>query len=229
MNRLFGDFFTLLFPLRCKLCNGTRLHAEPEICSPCLVALPREFNYMGSNNNTSNRIQGLFTFNKAYSFLRFHKKGKVQKLLHLIKYKQQRQLAQQLGRWFAIEVLWNVSNDFDLIVPVPLHPDRMKSRGFNQSMEIGKGIAQITGHPVKQLLRRKRFFRTQTQLNRWERFENTSDEFSLFGDELIEDKRVLLLDDIITTGATLSGSAKPLHEARISQLIVAAIALTADI
>ena len=228
MNRISGDFLTLFFPPRCCLCRGARVLGESEICSVCLMRLPREINYQGRNNTTATRLQGILKFSRAFSFLRYSKKSDVQKLIHLLKYQGKIHLGFQLGKWFAAEVLCHFGNAFDLVMPVPLHPEKLKTRGFNQSRAIAEGICRVTGHTLIDGLSRKHIAATQTQLTRWQRFENTANEFSLVLPQAVKNKNVLLLDDIITTGATISGSAIPLLEGGVRHIIVASIGLTQD-
>ena len=171
----------------------------------------------------------MFNFDAAYSFLQFSKKNSVQTLVHKIKYKGSKMLAFQLGVWFASEVLLNISHRFDVIVPVPLAIGKRKARGFNQSYEISRGIALVTGHPVTELLRRKKGSETQTGLNRWQRFENTENDFELSLPALARHTNILLVDDIITTGATITGNALPLISGGCGRITIAAIGLTQNI
>ena len=226
MNRVTRDFLSLFFPTTCMLCKGPRALAEPYICSYCLLKLPREYNYNGVDNNTFQRILGMVECDMAYSFLRFFKGNSVQTMIHQAKYRRGRGLAFQLGIWFASEVLVSITDQFDLIVPVPLHPSKLKSRGYNQSQEIARGVASVTKRPVRQHLRRVNSGNTQTGLSRWDRFENTAEEFKIDHDVCLGNLRIMLLDDIITTGATITGTAMPLlnRGARIS--VVAAAGLT---
>ncbi len=173
------------------------------------------------------RIRGMLPFARAFSFLRFHKGGSVQQLLHLVKYSDKPELGTQLGRWFAAETLLPFSDHFDIIVPVPLHQERLKTRGYNQCRVIAQGINEITGHEIMDVLKREHATNTQTALNRWERFENTCNEFRAIDSSKVKDQRVLLLDDIITTGATMTGAAIPLLQLGAS-VVVAALALTQD-
>ena len=225
-KQLYLDFLTMLFPAECSLCGGTRIPTESFICSSCLILLPRERNYNGVDNDTVTRLRGMFPFSEAYSFLRFSKKGQVRKLIHKVKYGHQQRLAFQLGVWFASEVLFHIRDHFGTIVPVPLHPGKLKSRGYNQSLEIAAGVSHVTGCPIVEALQRIHKTETQTQLSRWERFENTSNEFSIVNTLEIEGRSVLLIDDIITTGATMAGSAVPLWENGAERIIVGAIGLT---
>lgn len=202
---------------------------EPEICSLCFLKLPRERNYQGRNNNTTDRLQGMFDFTGAYTFLRFNKKSTVQTIVHKTKYKGERQLAFQLGFWFASEILIHINDQFDVIVPVPLHPDKLKFRGYNQSKEIALGIASITGHPVESWLQRTKQLDSQTALSRWDRFENTSNEFTLTDRKAVQNTSILLLDDIITTGATITGTAIPLVNGGAKSIVVGAIGLTQNL
>jgi len=229
VNRIAYDFLSLFFPNICCLCGETRVFGEPEICSLCLVSMPRELNYDGYRNNTVSRLQGMLKFEQAYSFLRFRKNSRVQSLLHQVKYQGKANLGIQLGKWFAAEILYNIRNDFELVVPVPLHQDRLSARGYNQSLKIATGICQITGHRIGDVLRREHATKTQTRLSRWERFENTVNEFRLANADLIKNRRVLLLDDIITTGATIVGCAMPLVQGGVDKLIVASVGLTQEL
>ena len=228
MIRLVQDFLTLLFPMRCCLCGGARVKAEAQVCSICLSRLPRELNYQGQENNTCIRLKGMLKFNAAFSFLRFSKQSSVQKLLHLVKYRGNVKLAMQLGKWFAAEILLGIRDQFDLIVPVPLHQDRLKTRGYNQSLAIAQGISQVSGHQVVEAIVREATDKTQTDLNRWQRFENTANEFHLAHPGEILNKRILLIDDVITTGATIAGSAIPLRKGGVEGIIVAAVGLTQE-
>ena len=204
------------------------MYGEPEICSACLVSMPRELNYDGYRNSTVFRLQGMLKFDQAYSFLRFRKNTSVQRLLHQVKYQGKADLGVQLGRWFASEILYQARGEFELVVPVPLHSKRLKERGYNQSLKIAKGICQITGHNIGDVLRREQAAKTQTGLNRWERFQNTANEFQMANPDMIKNKAVLLLDDIITTGATISGAAIPLIKGGVDKLIVASVGLTQE-
>lgn len=187
------DLLALLFPSVCFLCGGPIAREEPNICSPCLLKLPRERNYHGYYNNTADRLMGLFEFSGAYAFLRFSKNSSAQKIIHRAKYKGDKVLAVQLGLWFASEVLIQVKQQFDTIVPVPMHPEKIKLRGYNQTDEMASGIARVTGYPVCDILQRTRKAVTQTSLNRWQRFENTAREFKLADPHLIRGARVLLV------------------------------------
>jgi ComF family protein len=228
MIRLAHDFLSLIFPLRCCVCAGARLRQEPFICSSCLIKLPRELNYNGLNNNTAQRLSGMMKFDSAFSFLRFSKQSKVQQLLHLVKYRNEVGLGIQLGKWFAAEILYHRRDLFDLIVPVPLHPQRLKDRGYNQSLAVAQGISQITGHQVSEALNREPTERTQTDLDRWQRFENTTNEFRLALPRDIVNKHILLIDDVITTGATMVGSSKPLVEGGVAGIVVGSVGLTQE-
>jgi len=171
----------------------------------------------------------MLDFKGAYSFLRFSKDNSVQSIIHHIKYRGSKQLAFQLGVWFASEVLFSIKDQVDTIVPVPLHAHKLKQRGYNQSAEIAFGISRVTGHPVSLWLQRNGKTETQTKLGRWERFENTAHEFRLRDQMCLANTRILLLDDIITTGATMTGTSVPLYRAGARNLTLAAVGLTQHI
>ena len=141
---------------------------------------------------------------RAIAFIRFTKKGKSQKLLHLLKYKNKPEIGLEMGRLYGITLKENgFSNEWDVIVPVPLHPIKQKRRGYNQSEKFASGLSSELGIPAQELLVRKKFTETQTKKSRLQRLENVDEVFGLAENLNGMVLRVLLVDDVITTGATL--------------------------
>jgi ComF family protein len=163
----------------------------------------------------------------ATSFLFFSEKGIVRNLMHTVKYKNGRELAFLLGKLFASE-LREQHTDYkpDLIVPVPLHPSRQRQRGFNQSEQIALGMGEILQSEVRSdLVRRSHFSGSQTKKGRYERWENVQNEFVLEENQAIYGREILLVDDVVTTGATMESCAQVLLQQEPRKLGLATLAI----
>lgn len=175
------------------------------VCNHCFVTLPKSNFHTEENSELERVFAGRVPVIKAGSYYLFEKSGKVQKLLHSIKYKSNKALAEQLGIWYAQSLKdCKEISQADVIIPVPLHPKKQKQRGFNQSEEFARGLSKEFNIPVNtQNLIRNQFTDTQTRKKKFERWENVKDKFELKDAGQLENKTVLLVDDVITTGATI--------------------------
>ena len=145
----------------------------------------------------------------------YRSRGVVREVVHSFKYSRQIHLRHLLGRWLA-EALADprlAGRRFDLVVPVPLHPARQRERGFNQAELLAAELQHISGLVVRNVLQRTRYTATQTQFDRSERMENLRGAFRLRRGSNVQDLRMLLVDDVLTTGSTLSECASVLREA----------------
>jgi ComF family protein len=157
-------------------------------------------------NNPVSRISwGRVPVKAGTSLFRFEKGSACQALLHELKYRGNTRAGAYLGRLLGQELKDSAFSDCDLVVPVPLHQKKLKQRGYNQSELIAKGVSEITGIPLAgDLIRRIKYQHSQTSMNRQERFENMVKAFTCGRTSLLPgDKKILIIDDIITTGATL--------------------------
>jgi ComF family protein len=155
----------------------------------------------------------------------FDKGARVQNLLHSIKYDGNKEAARFVGTWYGNELLQSELADADLIVPVPLHPSKLKSRGYNQSEEFGAGLSESMKIPMAaRALRRVRKGDTQTKRGREERWSNVKDVFAASEPEVFYGKHVLVVDDVLTTGATLEACVKSIPSQSYRALSVATIA-----
>ncbi len=145
------------------------------------------------------------------SFMYFAKGSRFQQILHELKYNDQRQIGQAMGRMFGSELTNTPFSTADIIVPVPLHPSRLKHRGYNQSQLIACGMGEILRIPVETtVLTRIMDTRSQTHKSRYERWENVRHIFHCEHPEALTGKHIMLVDDVITTGATLEACAASL-------------------
>lgn len=199
------EFLDLIFPRNCPQCGRALFDFEPCLCTICQGSLPiANFHLRPFDNELTVKIQGLTKINRAMAYLRFSKKGKSQKLLHQFKYKNKPEIGEELGRLYGLLLSQTgYQGEWDVIIPVPLHPMKLKRRGFNQSEKFADGLSKPLMVKVKNALERRKFTETQTNKSRLERLENVDEVFDLKQGEDILGLRILLVDDVITTGATL--------------------------
>ena len=226
LKRLATDLFGLLFPELCNACGTHLYYGEKEICSKCLYQLPYTDFHLHPENAVAKQFWGRLPLQNATALLYFKKGGKVQNLMHGLKYKGKTEVGEKLGELLGEKL--NQSNEFkniDLIVPVPLHPKRERQRGYNQSEFIAKGLAKSlqVPHSTSHLLRTK-VTQTQTKKSRYTRYENMETVFSTANNIELIDQNILLVDDVVTTGATLEACGNVLLQAGVKQLNIAAVA-----
>lgn len=175
------------------------------LCNNCYITLPKSNFHTEQSSELERVFTGRVPVIKAGSYYLFEKSGKVQKLLHSIKYKSNKTLAEQVGVWYA-QSLKDCSEiaKADVIIPVPLHPKKQKQRGFNQSEEFAKGLSKEFNIPLSSTnLIRNQFTETQTRKTKFARWENVEGKFELKNPQELNGKTVVLVDDVITTGATI--------------------------
>jgi ComF family protein len=206
------DFWDLIFPRNCELCGRTLFDQENCLCSICIGTLPiTSYHLRAIDNDLTDKIKGLSEIGRAMAFLKFTKEGKSQKILHKLKYKNKPQLALELGaRYGSLLIESSIPIEWTLIVPVPLHPLKLKRRGYNQSEQFGRGLSSILGIPLQNALDRKKFTETQTNKSRLERMSNVEEVFQLNPVISVSGQKVMLVDDVLTTGATMCACANVL-------------------
>ena len=216
----------LFYPRLCEGCNKPLLQEEEVLCLNCnIYNLPRTAYHHIEENMTFMRFAGRVNIGKATSFAYFTENGLLQHLLHGLKYEGKKEIGRYLGKQFGHDLKqtkWG--NDIDMIIPVPLHPDKEAKRGFNQATIIAEGLSEILQIPVEtNLLIRKRFTESQTKKTREERLANMRDVFAVTNAEKLVDKHILLVDDVLTTGATLEACALTLLAAKDVHINIATI------
>jgi ComF family protein len=224
---LINDFISLVFPHICAACGDSLLKQEETICLSCEFHLPRTNFHLIPENPVSRLFWGKVTLESAAAYLYFNKGNKVQVLIHKLKYQGRKDIGVCLGRQYGQYL--KVSSFFQtvqLIIPVPLHKKKLKQRGYNQSEQFAIGLGESMILPVlADVLYRRKETETQTKKSRFQRWQNVDDVFDVNDPELLELKHVLLVDDVITTGATLESCIHTLSSIRGIRISVATIAV----
>ncbi len=216
----------VLFPKVCNGCKKILLKAENTLCTQCLHRLPLIGHHKTANQSMKNIFYGRFMVENATALLQFQKKGITQEILHNLKYKGQKEISYFFGKWLGAE-LSSVQQyrSVDMVVPVPLHKQKLKKRGYNQVEGFGKEIAAALDVPYRDDILLK-ISKTNSQVfkKRFTRFE-TEEIFTVQKPDLIKNKHILLVDDIITTGATIENCAVQLLKSTNTKLSLATIAI----
>ncbi len=222
------DLFYLFFPSHCASCDRTLLKNEHIICLRCRHELPVT-NYHFLNVEKIEKVfYGRIPITNATALLSFHKDGLVQNLIHNLKYRGQENIGKVLGNWLGSELKQiSAYQEIDIIIPVPIHRKRMKERGYNQVAKFGQEIAKhLHADYIDFILKKKSNTFKQSKKNRQTRWENTQGSFIIENQNLLQDKHILLVDDIITTGATLESCALLLLQIPNIKISIATMAIT---
>ncbi len=229
MLRILTDFIRLFYPNLCMVCHNDLAEGESVICTSCLYHIPRTKYWFDSENAVAKIFWGRAFVQNACSFFFFAKGSNYRKLLHHLKYNGKKEVGYILGKEFGNELKRvNAYQDIDFIVPVPLHPKRFKQRGYNQAEEIAKGLQESMGIPLstKNLIR-SGYTETQTRKTRTQRVDNVSKAFRLENGDDFKGKHILIVDDIVTTGATLEECAATVLQAEDAKVSIVTLAYTA--
>lgn len=224
--KILREVLNFFFPFQCEVCGRLLGEQEKIICLYCFLELPRTNFHNSSENAVSQLFWGRVNITHSASWFYFTKGSPYQKLMHKLKYKGRKDIGYELGKVYGHELKGSPFVESDIIIPVPLHPSRLKKRGYNQSEFIGKGLAETLGIPLQTgKLIRENSTESQTRKNRFERFLNMEGKFKLTDTQLISGKRVLLVDDVITTGSTVEACATILLEGGCSEIFVLTLAV----
>jgi len=207
-----ADLLLFVFPVHCVVCGRRLDRAGDILCIACEYNLPRTGYTRDPDNEVSRIFWGRTRVEMAVSLFHYDKASGYHQLIHGLKYRRQPRIGRYLGRLLGIELSGTPMAMCDFLVPVPLHPLRLRRRGYNQSECIATGIADITGTPVDTgILQRPDHHDSQTSLGRYERYMNVKDDFRMVpGAPDLNGSSILLVDDVITTGATLEACASVL-------------------
>jgi ComF family protein len=211
-NRMFKSLLYLFFPPICAGCKTVLIANENVICTKCRHEIPLTQHHLNSENEAFKKFYGRIPVEHVSALLYFHKKGIVQELIHSLKYRGQEAIGTALGEWYAEELKSHQQlQNVDSIIPVPLHPKKLRERGYNQVSQFGNALAKSLQIPINnEILFRQVYSKTQSQKNRLGRTEGIDTIFDVKFTESDHNKHFLLIDDVITTGATLEVCAKAL-------------------
>lgn len=214
MINYIANFFRLIFPNKCYGCDNTLTNNEHTLCSNCLLHLPKTLYGFNNQNPIYNIFNNRIDINAATAYTFFKKNSSIRFLLHQLKYKRYKNIGIYLGKLMAYEfTIPNNIPPIDLIIPVPIHYSKKRKRGYNQSEIISRGFSEITSIPINNnSLSKVVESKSQTHKNRWERWKNVEDVFIVKNSTDIAYKHILLIDDVITTGATLEACARKILE-----------------
>jgi ComF family protein len=228
LNELRQGIMHLLYPRLCEGCNRQLLEEEEVLCIGCATELPETGYHAIAGNETEQRFAGRFPFVRATSYCYFTEDGLLQHLLHGLKYTTKKETAAFLGRRFAQQLaVTDWISTVDEIVAVPLHPDKEALRGYNQSHLLSLAMGEMLHKPVTEgQLVRVRATESQTNKNRAERTANMAGAFGLKDKKGMEGKHILIVDDVLTTGATIEACALAILEAAGAKVSIATIGIT---
>lgn len=222
------DLMGMLFPNVCEVCGRTLVHGEHLLCLHCIADMPRTGIQGDGFTEIHKRLAGRTPICRAAAYFHYYRDNPYARMIQAAKYNSRPCLARELARMFATEIADSgFFNGIDIILPVPLHSLKELRRGYNQSREIARGLSDKTGIAVGDNLEARRGHATQTRRNAYERWINTEDIYCVEAANEIEGKHILLVDDVITTGATMLRCADAIHAAAPGAVIsVAALGFT---
>ncbi|MFN3917248.1 MAG: ComF family protein [Flavobacteriales bacterium] len=223
---MFRELFNLIYPNKCSGCEATLKTNEKSICSDCLFELPRNYYSSIKENPVFKLFWGRVDLEDAASAYYFTKGQRIQYILHSLKYQHNTEVGLKLGLLLGVELCESpYFKNIDVVVPIPLHPKKEKIRGYNQSDFIAKGISNALSVEVDTTsFKRTKHTESQTKKGRFERWENVSEIFSISDKNKFINKHILLIDDVITTGATIEAAAHALKQIEGVKISVAAVA-----
>ena len=223
---MFQSFLDLIFPRICAGCQHPLHLNEAHICTDCRFDLPKTNSHLEPDRKLINKFAGKVNLEHSLAYLKFVKGGKVQKIMHEIKYKGNEELGEMIGRWYGGDLREKgYSEQFDLVLPVPLHKKRLIVRGYNQSDCLAKGLAESLGIEWRNDVL-KRGIETESQISksRLERYKNMQDVFFVENFEGLQTRKIVIVDDTLTTGATLESCVLALNDVGIKNVSIIAMA-----
>lgn len=229
-NKIFdilNDFIGIIYPDVCPGCGNILLKYEKHICTKCLFDIPKTKFHDDDENIVNKLFWGKTRIESATAYCYFHKEGILQELIHSLKYKGKKEVGYTLGKFFGAELLSSEKfSKIDKVIPIPLHPKREKVRGYNQSEWICRGLHEVMNVEIDtNSIIRNIFTETQTKKNREERWDNVKSIYKINDENKLRGKHILLVDDVITTGATIEACAQTILQIPDTKVSIGAIAV----
>ena len=222
------ELLQLFFPETCEVCGKALRYGEHLLCTDCLLDIPQIYLHNMERNPVEKMFAGQVQFERATAFFNYQKHTNYAHLIHKLKYQGRDDIGIWLGEMFGVKLQESGFLDgIDAILPIPLHPKRQRKRGYNQSQMIAEGIANITKTPIiTDAVIRAVYTNTQTRKNKDERAKNVQGIFEVTDNKALENKHILILDDVITTGATCISCAETiLQNSNVKSVSFASVAL----
>ena len=226
--RLLKDLFYIFYPKLCVICDENLVENENVVCTLCRHDLPLTNFNSYKNNKVTEAFYGSIAIEKGYALLYYRKEGSTLNLIHDLKYKGNEEIGVFFGNWLGEMLKENKEfNTVDYIIPVPLHPKKIRERGYNQVTKFGQRLSFYLNIPfIENELIRISSTKTQTFKSRFERFRNNDTKFQLKNTSIFNEKHILLIDDVITTGATLKACATEFQKFKNCKISILTMAYT---
>lgn len=224
---MLNSVVNLFFPKVCCACSSFLSDNEDTLCIDCRHDLPVTNFHFEDNTTIAKTLLGRAKIELGTALFRYEKQGPVQQLIHHLKYKEQEHIGTLLGAWLGGELKTVLAyQTIDMVIPVPMHKKKLKTRGYNQVTKFGQEIAKaLDAVYVDDVLVKISNTTSQTKKGRWARWHNNTDLFAVKNILKIENKHILLVDDIITTGATLEACCSALYQAKKLKISIATMAI----
>ena len=225
---MLNDFLSLIFPKVCYACGKSLFKNEDCICIYCHYHLPKTSFHLNPDNPVVKLFWGRVNIYSASALYFFNKGGRIQHLIHQLKYRGKKEIGVSLGMFYGNELKPSpLFSPVTIIVPVPLHTKKLKARGYNQSEIFAQGLAEsLELENCADALIRTHLSQTQTKKSRFDRWKNVEDIFQVTAPEKLEGKHILLVDDVVTTGSTLEACANRILDIPNTKVSIATIAST---
>lgn len=225
---MFQSLLNLFFPKSCAGCNSFLLKNEYVICTECRHEIPLTNHHKIKNNEAYSKFYGRIPIEFASAFVYFHKKGIVQEMIHKLKYKGHEEIGTAIGFWYAEDLKNYLEiNDVDFIIPVPLHPKRLKERGYNQVTTFGESLSESLNIKYNDtILMRTIYSKTQTTKSILGRSSVIESIFDVKFNNRHYNKHFLLIDDVITTGSTLEACSRAILKIPGAKISIVCMAMT---
>lgn len=225
----FVRFINFISPKACAICGCRLAIGEDVICSACNIHLPRtHFSAHPRDNKMARNFWGRMNIERAVALFYYEPHSEVNRIVHSFKYFNHPENAEFMGRMMADELIdGGFFSGIDIIVPVPLAKKRQRSRGYNQSMEMARGVSGMTGIPIRtDIVCRRTFKKSQTTMNRWQRNDNVKDAFELKNGNDLDGKHILIIDDVVTSGSTVIACANAISRRSAVRFSVLSLGFT---